>query len=95
MTHDAVNHPRHYTSHPSGVECIDIIEWMPANVANAMKYCWRAGLKDDAPTIQDYQKAVWYLNREVKRLEKIQAREALALFDDVPSQIKDHFHENS
>ena len=45
---DPVNHPRHYTSHPSGVECIDIIEHMTLNCGSAVKYLWRAGLKKDA-----------------------------------------------
>lgn len=42
---DNVNHPKHYTSHPSGVECITITEHMTFNAGNAMKYLWRAGLK--------------------------------------------------
>lgn len=42
---DAVNHPSHYTSHPSGVECITVTEHMTFNVGNAIKYLWRAGLK--------------------------------------------------
>lgn len=68
---DTVDHPQHYNSHPSGVECIDIVEWLPFNVGNAIKYLWRAGLKDGAPTIEDHRKALWYLNREVDRLNKI------------------------
>lgn len=42
---DDVNHPTHYNSHPSGVECITITEHMNFNVGNAIKYLWRAGLK--------------------------------------------------
>lgn len=42
---DAVNHPKHYNSNPSGVECIEVIRHMTFNVGNAVKYCWRAGLK--------------------------------------------------
>lgn len=65
---DPVNHPTHYTSSPSGVECIDVVEHMPFNVGAAVKYCWRAGLKSpDAVT--DLKKAVWFLNREIQRLE--------------------------
>lgn len=67
---DAVNHPRHYTSHPSGVECIQVTEHMTFNAGNAMKYLWRAGLKGSAPQIQDLQKARWYLDREITRLAK-------------------------
>lgn len=64
-TYDAVNHPRHYTQHPSGVECIQVAEHFNFNLGNALKYIWRAGLKDDI--IQDLEKAAWYLNREIQR----------------------------
>jgi hypothetical protein len=64
---DPVNHPSHYRSHPSGVECISITEHMNFNLGNAMKYIWRAGLKDSDPT-QDLQKARWYVEREIARL---------------------------
>ena len=64
-----VNHPSHYTSHPSGVECITITRHMTFNIGNAIKYLWRNGLKDGAPTVQDLEKAVWYINDEIKRLK--------------------------
>lgn len=64
---DPVNHPRHYTRHPSGVECITITEWMNFNLGNALKYIWRAGEK--ANTIEDLKKGRWYLDREIQRLE--------------------------
>lgn len=67
MKLDAVNHPRHYNLHPSGVECIDIIEHMPSNLSSVFRYLWRAGLKEKIPDI-DYNKAVWYLLREMKRV---------------------------
>lgn len=69
MTDDPVNHPSHYTSHPSGIECITITEHFNFNIGNAIKYIWRAGLKSSS-NIQDLQKAVWYLNREIERLSK-------------------------
>ncbi len=62
---DPVNHPAHYTGHPSGVECITIAEHYGFCVGNAIKYLWRAGLKDDA--IQDLEKARWYVDREIQR----------------------------
>jgi uncharacterized protein DUF3310 len=62
---DPVNHPLHYTSHPSGVECIQVTEHMNFCLGNAVKYLWRAGLKDDE--IQDLEKAAWYLDREINR----------------------------
>jgi hypothetical protein len=66
---DAVNHPRHYNSHPAEVECIDIIEHFPHNVGAAMKYLWRAGLKTTDPT-EDLRKAAWYCDREAERVAK-------------------------
>lgn len=65
--HDPVNHPKHYTQHPSGVECITITRHMNFNLGNAIKYVWRAGLKGSAPTIQDLEKARWYLDDEITR----------------------------
>lgn len=65
---DMVNHPPHYTSHPSGVECITITEHMTFCVGNAIKYLWRAGLKGKSD-IEDLKKAAWYINREIKRRE--------------------------
>lgn len=74
---DLVNAPPHYRSHPLGVECIDVIEWFPANIANAVKYLWRCGLKgNEKDAIQDLRKAAWYANREADRLEKIAAKES-------------------
>lgn len=69
---DPVNHPTHYNSSPSGVECIDVIEHMTLNVGNAVKYLWRAGLKVDAKAkrLEDLKKSVWYIQREIGRLEK-------------------------
>lgn len=67
-----VNHPTHYTSDPSGIECIQITRWRNFNIGNAFKYLWRAGLKDTNTTIQDLQKAVWYIRDEIARLEETQ-----------------------
>jgi hypothetical protein len=62
---DPVNHPKHYTSHPSGIECIQVTEHMSFCLGNATKYIWRADLKNDA--IEDIDKAIWYLQREKQR----------------------------
>lgn len=64
---DPINRPSHYTSHPSGVECITITEHLPFNVGNAIKYLWRASLKKATPE-EDLRKALWYVARELKRL---------------------------
>lgn len=60
MTSDPVNHPRHYTAHPSGIECIEITRWFPFSAGNAIKYLWRAGLKGSAA--EDLNKALWYID---------------------------------
>jgi hypothetical protein len=66
--HDPVQNPVHYTSDPSGIECIQITRHRNFNIGNAIKYLWRAGLKEDAK-IQDLKKAIWYIEDEIKRLE--------------------------
>ncbi len=68
--HDVVNHPCHYTSHPSGIEAITITEHMGFCLGNAMKYIWRADLKHDDGGLEDLRKARWYLDREITRREK-------------------------
>lgn len=81
MIHDPVNHPSHYCSHPSGIECITISEHHNFCVGNAMKYMWRAGLKGDtaAKQIEDLKKARWYLTREIERLEHEEADRIVAV----------------
>jgi hypothetical protein len=64
---DMVNSPSHYTSHPSGIEAIEVTRHMNFNLGNATKYIWRAGLKENG--IQDLQKARFYINDEINRLE--------------------------
>lgn len=71
---DQINHPKHYTSDPSGIECIDITRHRNFNIGNAIKYLWRAGLKEDKDRklidkqVEDLNKAVWYLIDEIHRL---------------------------
>lgn len=65
-----VDHPKHYNSHPAGIECIDVIEHLPFNVGNAIKYLWRADHKG-AP-VEDLEKAAWYIAREIERKKKQQ-----------------------
>ena len=67
---EAVNHPPHYNAHPSGIECIDIVEHFGFNVGNAIKYLWRSGLKEGADELQDLRKAEWYVRREIERRTK-------------------------
>jgi hypothetical protein len=68
VDHDNINKPKHYTRHPSGVECIEVAEHFNFSLGNAIKYIWRAGLKGDA--VEDLKKAAWYINREIERRTK-------------------------
>jgi len=65
---EKVNHPPHYTSHPSGIECITIVEHMNFCLGNAIKYIWRAGLKGSA--VEDLEKARFYVDREIERRKR-------------------------
>lgn len=65
----AVDHPKHYNAHPSGVECITVVEHMGFNLGNAVKYIWRADEKGAA--IKDLEKARWYIAREIERRNKL------------------------
>ena len=73
---EQVNHPAHYNQHPAGIECIDIIRHYTCDIANALKYLWRAGLKpemgkDDAEKeIEDLKKALWYIEDYSKHINK-------------------------
>jgi Protein of unknwon function (DUF3310) len=78
---DPVNHPAHYTSHPSGIECIQVVEHMPYNIGAAIKYLWRCDLKD-AP-IQDLEKAVWYVSREIERRTQIDVADDGKIYERV------------
>lgn len=73
---DMVNHPPHYTSDPSGVECIQIAKHRDFCIGNAFKYLWRAGRKidpdksDREKEIEDLQKAIFYINQKIEMLKK-------------------------
>lgn len=65
---DPVNHPSHYTSHPSGIECITITQHHNFCIGNMIKYLWRAGLKSSDTELQDCKKALWYLKKHIENL---------------------------
>lgn len=65
---DAVEKPKHYNSHPSGVEAIEVCEWLSFNLGNAVKYVWRRNHK--ASAVEDLKKAEWYIRRELSLLER-------------------------
>lgn len=76
VVEDNVNHPKWYTQHPSGIECIEITRHYCFAIGNAIKYLWRAGLKveegmtDKQKEIEDLEKAVWYINDRISQLKK-------------------------
>ena len=69
---DNVNHPTHYGGEENLYEAIKVIEaWeLGFCLGNAVKYIARAGKKDPAKEIEDLEKAVWYLRREIERLRR-------------------------
>lgn len=76
--HPQVNHPSHYNS--GKIEVIEAIEDWKLNFhrGNAVKYTARAGKKDQAKEIEDLEKAVWYLKREIETLKaKQENRDAI------------------
>lgn len=66
---ELVNHPQHYGGKDNPYEAIKVIEaWdLGFCLGNTVKYISRAGKKDD--TIQELEKALWYLKREIKNLK--------------------------
>lgn len=68
------SHPNYYNQNPTGVECIDVIRFYTCDIANAIKYIWRQGLKseegidDNDKAIEDCQKAIIYINDFIKNI---------------------------
>ncbi len=89
---DRIN-PKYYKEHPSGVECIDIARYYCFSIGNAIKYLWRAGLKQEngmdntAKEIEDLNKAVWYIQDRIKQLKEIQKQSVNEIADDVSDLI--------
>lgn len=82
MSDDRINHPKHYTDTPFGLEVIEITECYNFCVGNALKYIMRAGNKvekgmtQEEKTMEDLGKAVWYLQREMERQKKLSDKHA-------------------
>lgn len=70
--YEEVNHPKHYNSHPSGIECITIARHHNFNIGSVFKYLWRQGLKPGESSITDLNKAIWFLRDEVERLTALE-----------------------
>lgn len=91
---DNVNHPAHYTSHPSGVECITIARHYCFSIGSAIKYLWRAGLKEDADKtprekeIEDLEKAVWFIQDRINELRCEDGRQRGGAMEEMPARRK-------
>lgn len=56
---EEVNQPKHYKTHESGIEAIEITRWLPADLSNAWKYAMR--YQDKGTPKKDLKKMIWYL----------------------------------
>ena len=91
---DAVNHPEHYTD--GKIEVIDFIEdkKLGYHLGNAVKYISRAGKKDPEKEIEDLEKAVWYIQRQIQNLKAEKAKEeAQRWLEDVRRHCEKRFSE--
>lgn len=72
---DKINHPKHYNA--SGIhcecgrqiECIDVTKAFSFRLGNAIKYIWRADLKENP--LEDLKKARWYLDNQIHEMEQL------------------------
>ena len=93
---EQVNHPAHYNSHPAGIECIDVIRHYTCDIANALKYLWRAGLKaemgkeDAEKEIEDLKKALWYIEDYRKPVHHHVAEAKSELIDNYIKRLMGH-----
>jgi len=69
---DAVDHPSHYGGEGNTYEAIKVIEaWgLGFHLGNVVKYIARAGKKNPDKILEDLEKALWYLQREIEGLNK-------------------------
>lgn len=89
MTDDNVNHPSHYNQY-TGFEVIDVCEQLVGpdgkagfNLGNAFKYIARAGWKNPNKHVQDLEKAKFYLQREIDRIQNLNILDSKK---DLPSE---------
>jgi hypothetical protein len=72
---EMVNHPDHYGGEENAYEVVKVAEaWgldYDAYLFNVVKYVARAGKKEPSKELQDLKKALWYLDRKIKNLEKV------------------------
>lgn len=70
-----VNNPPHYTGFSNGAQVVDITENLPFNRGSAIKYLARAGKKNADRELEDLKKALWFVAREIERVEKSEKKE--------------------
>lgn len=66
-TYDPVNHPKHYTSHPSGIEIIEVTSWLNFDLGNAVKYFSR--FKHKKYPREDFRKGIWYFKHYIEVMQ--------------------------
>ena len=76
-----INHPLHYNSDPSGIECIEVARHMSFKLGNVLNYIWRHGKKRSetnpdelSNAIEDLEKAAWYLQNEIELLKEVREK---------------------
>jgi Protein of unknwon function (DUF3310) len=67
---DLVNHPPHYKDRVPSIECIEVTKHFNFCRGNAIKYIWRAGMKEGGSEAEDLEKAIWYLKCEIESLKE-------------------------
>lgn len=77
MSNDKINPDHYFTS--SGAEVIDITEDLNFCLGNVVKYCCRAGKKHGETKLEDLNKALWYLEREITREEQNEQEQSTTL----------------
>lgn len=63
---ESVDHPPHYNQ--GKIEVIEFIEdkHLSFHLGNAVKYISRAGIKDPTKFVEDLEKAIWYIRRQIE-----------------------------
>lgn len=85
-----VNHPKHYNQHPAGIECIDIIRHYTCDIANTIKYLWRAGLKVPSKQVQCDEIGHTKIGKEDAEKEIEDLKKALWYIEDYHSNFCKH-----
>ena len=92
LRRERVTHPSHYTTRPSGIECIEVTEHMSFCLGNAVMCIWLAGLEGD--NAEGYlTKAIWYLVREISRISEV-SDDASDEDDDTLATLRDFFDDD-